>query len=85
MKIHEKAKLYDELLKDYTELLEELEKFKSDLENLPNCEDLVKEKEVNGLSCYYAMTTGAFSAMGFALDIKLHKFKGVLNWYTRQK
>jgi predicted nuclease with TOPRIM domain len=83
MKIHEKAKLYDELLKDYTELLNEMEKFKSELENLPNREDLVKEKE-NNLSSYYAMTTGSFSAMAFGLDIKLHKFKGVLNWYTRQ-
>ena len=84
MKIHEKAKLYDELIKDYAELLDELEKFKSELENLPNREDIIKEKE-NNLSSYYAMTTGAFRAMGFALDIKLHKFKGVLNWYNCQK
>jgi hypothetical protein len=83
MKIHEKALLYDELLKDYTALLEELDKFKAELEEIPKREDLLVEKE-KSLSNYYAMTTGAFSAMAFGLDIKLHKFRGVLKWYTNK-
>jgi hypothetical protein len=84
MKIHDKARLYDELLKDYTELIKEMEQFKSDLENLPNREDLKEAKE-NNPSAYYAMATGSYSAMAFSLDIKLHKFQGVLKWYTSQK
>ena len=84
MKIHEKAHLYDELLKDYTALLEELDKFKVELEELPKREDLIVEKEKN-LSNYYAATTGAFSAMAFGLDIKINRFRGTLNWYKKQK
>ena len=84
MKIHEKAKLYDELLKDHEELLAEMEKFKQDLEDLPTREDIIGLKETN-LNYYYATATGAFSAMAFGLDIKLHRFKGMLNWYKQQK
>jgi hypothetical protein len=83
MKIHEKAKLYDELLKDHEELLAEMEKFKQEMEELPNREDLIGLKESN-IGHYYATVTGAFSAMAFGLDIKLHKFKGMFNWYKQQ-
>ena len=84
MKIHKKALLYDELLKDYTALLEELDEFKTDLEKLPKREDLLMEKGKSP-SNYYAMTTGAFSAMAFGLSIKISRFRGTLNWYKTQK
>jgi hypothetical protein len=84
MKVHEKAKLYDSLIKDYEALLEEMKKFKDELEALPSREDIAPLKETN-LSRYYAFATGAYSAMAFGLDIKLHRFQGELNWYKRQK
>lgn len=84
MKIHIKARLYDELLKDHEEFLAEMETFKKDLDELPNREDIVGLKETN-INYYYASATGAFSAMAFGLDIKLHRFKGMLNWYKQQK
>ena len=84
MKVHEKAKLYDELLKDYEDLLNELTKFNKDLEELPDRADLIAEKE-KGQSYYYAVTVGAFRAMPFGLDMKLHRYKGMLDWYKRQK
>jgi hypothetical protein len=84
MKIYEKAKLYDELLKDHTELLAEMEKFKQELENVPNREDIAELKET-ALNYYYASATGAYSAMAFGLGIKLSRFHGMLNWYKQQK
>ena len=84
MKIHEKAKLYDELLKDYVHLIEDIRKFRISLEEIPNREDLTELKESN-LSIYYATCTGAFSAMPMALDIKMWKHEANLKFYQRQK
>lgn len=84
MKIREKAQLYDELLKDYIALLEDVKRFKSELEDIPNREDLISIKESN-LSHYYAMCTGSFSAMPTALDMKMWKHESNLKFYKNQK
>jgi len=84
MRIHEKAKLYDELLKDYIALIEDVRKYKSELEEIPNREDLAPIKESN-LGHYYAMCTGAFSAMPMALDIKMWKHEANLKFYQKLK
>jgi hypothetical protein len=84
MKIHEKAKLYDELLKDFESLIEDVRKFKTELEELPNREDIQPMKESNQ-GHYYAMCTGAFSAMPMALDMKMWKHEWNLKYYKNQK
>ncbi len=84
MKIHEKAKLYDELLKDYIALMDDIQSFKSDLEAIPNREDLIKLKEEN-LGYYYASVTGSFSAMPTALDMKMWKHNSNLKFYQNVK
>lgn len=84
MKIHEKAKLYDELLKDYIALMDDIQSFKSDLENLPNREDLTKLREEN-LGYYYASITGSYSAMHIALDWKMWKHNSNLKFYQNLK
>ncbi len=84
MKIHEKARLYDELLKDYILLIEDIRHFKTELEEIPNREDIQSLKESN-MSHYYASCTGSFSAMPFALDIKMWKHEANLKFYQNQK
>jgi len=84
MKIHEKAKLYDELLKDYIDLMDDIQSFKSDLEAIPNREDLIKLREEN-LGYYYASATGSFSVMHTALDWKMWKHNSNLKFYQNLK
>jgi len=84
MKVHEKAALYDSLKKDVEELLQEMAAFKINLETIPQREDLAKFKEENP-GHYYASCVGSFSAMSFVLDMKLSKYKGIMNWYNSQK
>jgi hypothetical protein len=84
MRIHEKAKLYDELLKDYIHLIEDIRKFKSELEEIPNREDIKAIKESN-LGHYYASCVGSFSAMPMALDFKMWKHEANLKFYQNLK
>jgi hypothetical protein len=84
MKIHEKAKLYDELLKDYIALIDEIKQFQSELAEIPNRSDLIGEKEKN-TGNYYAMLSGSFQAMPMALDFRMWKHEANLKFYQRQK
>ncbi len=84
MKIHQKAKLYDELLKDYISLIEDVRKFKKELEEIPNREDLQSLKE-SSQSLYYASCVGSFSAMPMSLDMKMWKHENNLKFYQNQK
>lgn len=70
MSIHEKAALYDELLKDYEKLHNKMQEFKGELEELPNKPDFLELKSKNSAH-YYAMLSGAFQAMPMALSYKL--------------
>jgi hypothetical protein len=86
MKIHEKAKLYDELLKDYKQFLEDMEKFKEELESIPTREDILEtknDKDRNFL--YYPMLCGTYMAAPFGLSIRLNRHESNLNWYLNQK
>lgn len=84
MKVHHKAALYDSLIKDYEQLIMEMEKIKQDIEDIPNRPDVLIEKETD-YSHYLAVKCGSYSAMAFAIDIKLSQFKGMLKWYMNQK
>lgn len=84
MKIHEKARLYNELLRDYTLLIEDIRHFKTELEKIPNREDIQPLKESN-LNHYYASCTGSFSAMPMALDMKMWKHEANLKFYQNLK
>jgi hypothetical protein len=84
MKIHEKAKLYDELIKDYIELIEDIRKFKTELAEIPTRDDIKPIKESNQAH-YYAMCVGAFSAMPMALDMKMWKHEANLKFYQKLK
>ena len=85
MRIHEKAALYDILLKDYEELIAEMEKVKDELQNIPDRPDLLEIKETQGYSMYTAGKCGCYAAMSFGIDIKLGRHKGGLKWYQKQK
>jgi hypothetical protein len=85
MKVHEKAALYEAIVKDYQELIAEMEKVRDDLQNIPNRPDLLEIKESQGYSMYTAGKCGCYAAMGYAIDWKISRAKGVLEWYENQK
>jgi hypothetical protein len=84
MKIHDKAKLYDELIKDFESLLTELKSHSKMVNEIPNREDLVSLKQ-SGSSTYYPMLSGTYHGSNFALDMKISKAEDTLNWYKSQK
>lgn len=80
MKVHEKAKLYDELIKDYEELLNSIRSHHDEVEQIPN------RLEIDKTSPYYYPTiTGIYSGSNFGLSIKIGKAEGILKWYKNQK
>jgi hypothetical protein len=83
MKTYIKAAMYDELLKDFEELVNELEAYKNDVDNIPSREDIKEHEESSGL--YYAACTGAYRGYNSGLGIKLAKHQGILNWYKSKK
>ncbi len=85
MRIHEKAALYDMLIKEHAELIAEMEKVKEDIENVPNRPDLIEIKESQNYSNYLAGKCGCYAAVAFGIDIKLMKYKGSLKWYKNQE
>jgi hypothetical protein len=86
MRIHDKAKLYDLIIKDYEKLVNEMNEFKMDLTNLKERKDIVdiREETSVGSGQYYAACTGAYSAMAFRLDIQLHPHINNLEQYKNQ-
>jgi hypothetical protein len=78
MKIHEKAKLYDELLKDYEDLIKQMEKHHTSVENLESEPDVV---EMKNESNYYPILSGKYKGSNFGLSIIIGKAKGTINWY----
>jgi len=81
MKVHEKARLYDELMQDVEEFIESLEKHHQEVESAEEDPD-VKEREP---SMRNASLVGKYRGMNFGLLIKINKFKGMINWYEKQK
>lgn len=85
MKLTTKAALYDMLIKDYQAMINELELYKNDIEAIPEKPDLLEIKENQSYSHYLAGQCGTYKAMGFAMEVKLAKLKGTLDWYLSQE
>jgi hypothetical protein len=83
MKVHDKAKLYDELLKDYEELISKMEEHHKMIEEIPIRPD-IKYKDKSELN-YYPTLVGTYSGSNFSLSMKINQAKGTLNWYKTQK
>jgi hypothetical protein len=84
MKVHEKAKLYDSLLRDYEELIIELKQHSESIKEIPNRSDLIEMKESN-ISSYYPLLAGTYQGSNFGLEMKISRNESNLNWYKNQK
>jgi hypothetical protein len=84
MKVHEKAKLYDSIIKDYEDLIIELKKHSTSIKEIENRPDLVELKK-SDTSAYYPLLAGTLGGSNFGLDIKIGIAESNLNWYKRQK
>ena len=84
MKVHEKAKLYDSLLRDYEELIIELKQHSESIKDIPNRSDLIEMKESN-ISSYYPLLAGTYQGSNFGLEMKISRIESNLNWYKNQK
>jgi hypothetical protein len=81
MKIHEKARLYDELLRDFKNCLQSMEDHHKEIDALEEREDIIKLIE-QGLSSKYAGLCGAYKGCNFGLNLKISRFKVILNYYS---
>jgi len=84
MKVHEKAKLYDSLIKDYEELINEMKLHSESIKSIQDREDL-KELKQKDISIYYPMLSGTYQGSNFGLDIKIGIAQSNLEWYKRIK
>lgn len=77
MKIHQKAELYDQLVKDYETLINEMLLYHQSVEEIKNSKfDTIQD---------YPVVVGKYAGSNFGLLIKIKKAEGTLNWYKRQK
>jgi hypothetical protein len=79
MKIHEKARAYDELMKDVEEFLAAIESHYEEIEKIGATEE-GKEN-----SSFYPMKVGILVGSNFGLAMKISRFKGALKWYKSLK
>ena len=81
MKVHEKARLYDELMKDAEEFIQSLEKHHQEVETAE------EDPEVKGResSMRNAALVGKYKGMNFGLLLRIKRFEGKMNWYREQK
>jgi hypothetical protein len=80
MKIHEKAKLYDSLITDYEELINEMRQHCESIKKIQDREDL-KELKQNNISSYYPLLAGTYQGSNFGLDLKIGRAQSNLKWY----
>ena len=80
MKVHEKAKLYDSLIKDYEELINEMRQHCESIKTIQDREDL-KEMKQNDISIYYPLLAGTYQGSNFGLDLKIGRAQSNLKWY----
>lgn len=80
MRVHEKARAYDELMKDVEEFLAAVESHYEDVEKIGANEE---GKEDN--PSFYAMKVGTLVGTNFGLAMKISRFKGALKWYKSLK
>ena len=79
MKIHEKARAYDELMKDIDSFITELE------EHSKSIEEIGKDETGKGEIGFYPMKVGRLVGSNFGLEIKIRKMQGTINWYKSLK
>ena len=79
MKIHEKARAYDELMHDIEKFIAELEEHSKSIEEIGADET---GKEEMG---FYPMKVGRIVGSNFGLDLKIRKMQGTINWYKSLK
>jgi hypothetical protein len=79
MKIHEKARAYDELMQDIEKFIAELEEHSKSIEEIGADET---GKEEMG---FYPNKVGRLVGSNFGLDLKIRKMQGTLNWYKSLK
>ncbi len=84
MKVHEKAKLYDSLIRDYEELVNELKQHSESIKDIPNRPEIQELKE-SGNSSYYPLLAGTYQGSNFGLEMKISRIESNLNWYKNQK
>ena len=75
MKIHEKARLYDALLKDFEEAITALERHRNRGLEIAN-ESANADGKTN-----YAMLAGSMQGHNICLDWPIKKMQAVLKWY----
>jgi hypothetical protein len=85
MKIHEKARLYDELMKDVQSFVSELETYRQKIENIETADLELVETKQNRFDNYHSMLAGKLKGSNFGLGIRIDIFKGTLSWYNKQK
>lgn len=83
MKIHEKAALYDQLIKDFEETIQSMEDHHKMIEDIPNQPEIKKSNSSD--FGYYPLLVGTYSGSNFGLSMKINKAKGIINWYKNQK
>jgi hypothetical protein len=83
MKIHEKAALYDQLIKDFESVIDDMKSHYDSIEQIPEKPE-IKESNRSDIG-YYPILVGTYSGSNFGLSMKLSKAQGILNWYKKQK
>ena len=84
MKVHEKAKLYDAIIKDYEELINEMKLHSDSVKSIQDREDL-KEMKQKDISIYYPMLSGTYQGSNIGLDLKIGRAQSNLEWYKSIK
>ena len=84
MKVHEKAKLYDSIIKDYEELINEMKLHSESIKTIQDREDL-KELKQKDISVYYSMLAGTYHGSNYGLDLKIGRAQSNLQWYKSIK
>ena len=84
MRISEKARLYDELMKDVKDFMDQIQIHYDQVEKIKDNEELIEAKEKN-LGSYYPRLCGTLQGTNFGLALKLNRFKGVMGYYENQK
>ena len=79
MKIHEKARAYDELMKDIDSFITQLEEHSNSIKEIDK--DQTGKDEMG----FYPMKVGRLVGSNFGLDLKIRKMQGTINWYKSLK
>jgi hypothetical protein len=84
MTVHEKARAYEALKKDYQESLEWLENHQKEVQEIPNREELVAEREYN-IGVYYAKLSGSLQGHSIGIDYIIGKIRSDLKYFENLK